>query len=94
LHAHLSTKGLVHLLIAVDGGDLGNASEGLGGRLVGGLEVLAVTAPWRVESGRLSGEDGAVGLEKLTLRSAGDVSYGSMSLLFCCCCCFVVLTEV
>jgi len=35
--------------IAVDGGDLGEALEALCGFFVGGLKVLAVTAPWRVE---------------------------------------------
>lgn len=49
MDAHLPAEGLVHLLVAVDGGDLGDAGKGLGGLLVGGLEVLAVAAPWRVE---------------------------------------------
>jgi hypothetical protein len=51
LDTHLSAERLVHLLITVDGGDFGDSGEGLGGRLVGGLEVFAVPAPWRVESG-------------------------------------------
>jgi len=50
LDAHLPAERLIHLIVAVDGGDLGDTGEGFGGRLVGGLEVLAVTAPWRVES--------------------------------------------
>jgi hypothetical protein len=49
LDAHLSTEGLVHLLIAVDGSNLGDTGEGFSGRLVGGLEVFAVAAPWRIE---------------------------------------------
>jgi hypothetical protein len=49
LNAHLPTEGLVHLFIAVDSGDLGDTGEGLGSLFVGGLEVLAVAAPWRVE---------------------------------------------
>jgi hypothetical protein len=45
----LSTERLVHFLIAVDGGDLGDTGEGFGSRLVSGLEILAVAAPWRIE---------------------------------------------
>ena len=45
----MSAEGLVDLLVAVDGGDLGDTGERFGGRFVGGLEVLAVAAPWRVE---------------------------------------------
>ena len=52
LNAHLPAEGFVHLFIAVDGGDFGDAGEGFGGRLVRGLKVLAVAAPWRVESER------------------------------------------
>ena len=48
----MPTERLVHLFIAVDGGDFGDAGEGFGGRLVRGLKVLAVAAPWRVESER------------------------------------------
>lgn len=42
-------EALVGVVVAVDGGDLGQAVEVLGGLFVGGLEVLAVPAPGRVE---------------------------------------------
>jgi hypothetical protein len=45
----LATERFVHLLVAVYGGDFGEAGERLCGGLVGGFEVLAVAAPWRVE---------------------------------------------
>jgi len=56
LHSELSAKRLVGLLIAVDGGYLGQASEVLGSFLVRGLEVLAVAAPRGVEFDDLAGE--------------------------------------
>jgi hypothetical protein len=49
LDAHLSTKRLVHFIVAVHGSDFGNTGEGFGGGFVSGLEVLAVAAPWCVE---------------------------------------------
>jgi hypothetical protein len=49
LDAHGAAKGLVGLVVAVDGGDFGEALEVLGGFFVGGLEVFAVAAPGGVE---------------------------------------------
>ena len=40
---------LVGFFVTVDGGDLGQAIEVLGGLFVSGLQVLAMTAPGGVE---------------------------------------------
>ena len=45
----MSAKGFVFFIVAVDGGDFGQTFEVFGGFFVGGFEVLAVTAPWRIE---------------------------------------------
>lgn len=50
-----AAEGLVGVFVAVDGDYLGEAVEVLGGFLVGGLEVLAVAAPWGVELDNLIG---------------------------------------
>lgn len=50
LDTHAATESLVAFVVAIDGGDLCQAIETLGSFLVGGLEVLAMTAPWGVES--------------------------------------------
>lgn len=47
--AEATTEGLVVVVVAVDSGDLGQAVKVPGGLFVGGLEVLAVAAPGRVE---------------------------------------------
>jgi hypothetical protein len=49
LDAQRTAKGLVRVIVAVNGGDLGQALEVLGCLFVGGLEVLAVAAPGGVE---------------------------------------------
>lgn len=49
LDAHGAAKGLVGLVVAVDGGDFGEAVEVLCGFFVGGLEAFAVAAPGGVE---------------------------------------------
>lgn len=49
LDAELPTERFVEVFVAVDGGDLGQALQVLGGFLVGGLEVLAMSAPGGVE---------------------------------------------
>lgn len=56
LDAHVAAKGLVGVIVAVDGGDLCETVEVLGGLFVGGLEVLAVAAPGGVEFDDLEGK--------------------------------------
>jgi hypothetical protein len=55
--AQAAAKVLIGVLVAVDGGDLGQAIEVLSGLFIGGLEVLAVTAPGRVELDNLNREE-------------------------------------
>ena len=50
LDAHAAAESLVALIVTIDGGDLSQAIETLGGFFVGGFEVLAMAAPWGVES--------------------------------------------
>jgi hypothetical protein len=49
LNTHATAELLVGLLITVNGSDLSETIEVLGGLFVGGLEVLTVAAPWGVE---------------------------------------------
>lgn len=68
MDAHPAAERLVGVIVAVDGRDLGQSLEVLGCLFVGGLQVLAMAAPWGVESNkeyiykkleRFSGEKGS-----------------------------------